>query len=400
MYGYTDWQQEVLSNQESSLANQEKMISQNRVSQMINIAGFYTVSRKLDAVNRSVGEVRDAIQDMQRRTDVQLTAMNSTLRQVENSIAHYGEIATHQRYAQWRDGNEVGQHFHYKYRPAARQLLLNYQSLSTIWMDLVLRAVKQEVDAFPSWKRSEWKSDSLTTGMYFDRPELPPTPTAPPQLKALEQPIPYPESAKPLLQQKNTLQSGVKFIIWFFGLYLLSLPILMVAFMVATIWNDAVGTVVGIVLGAIALLLLVQLFQRRRRAKERQRAEIDAENARRRDYVDGFYAHVEGWKAHSNRLLASWELKNEEARQDAHRMLCERVGVELNTDFSDAWALPADTARVRMIAGVLASATERPPARDELPPLTELHINPPVENRYGRALRAGFAQLTSGGSAN
>lgn len=392
MSRYTDWQQDVLSNQEASLANQETMIEQNRVSQMINAAGFYTVGRKLDGVNRSVGEVRDAIQEMQQRIDVQFTAMNSTLRRVEDSISHYGEIATHQGYAQWRATPE-GTFFHYTYRPDAQRLLLQYQSLSMIWTDLVLRAVKQEVDAFPSWKKDEWHSDALTTGVYYDRPVLPPAPATPPQLEALKQPLPTPKPEHPL---KYFIAGLVLFFLSGLpGIVLSGLP----GFVAPTL-----GLLLSLLLPLMSLfvipVLLFKVRRRRREDKSRRLAEIEAENHRRRDYVEGFNAHVERWKTYSNGLLASWENANTDAMGEAHRMLCERIGVDLSADFSDFWALPADTVRVRKIAATLASATERPPARDELPELSPLRVNPQIEHRYGSSLRTGLAQLSKGDSSS
>lgn len=375
----SQWQKDVLANQEAGLANQEAMLGNQatqintaRLGNIINAAGFLKLHGDLRQIHGAVKEQTtainqqtDVIEQMSRSLNEGLADVSSSIYKVESAIRDTAAIANNQRYAQWRDGTENGQLFHYEYRPAALSHLDRLVLLHKAWIVIVLQRVKREVEAYESWKDPRWREQGIRDGQMLERPALQPPPPQPRDAHMLEQRV---EGPRPLMSDENKKTFGC------LGIFMI--PMMVIGMGVVFVEEP------GLVLSALfGFLLLASPFLAYFFFRHKKRRSAESENLRRTHITENYRNAVSEWRNEQSLMMDQWERANAAARREAGARLSQRVGVDLNRDFSELWASEATLAHNRRLSELLSNALENPPARDELVSLERPMVNPSLPDQ-------------------
>lgn len=120
------------------------------------------ISGRLDAVNAN-------LRQLSRKIDSQTRILGNAIDRNTAAVIHGTNLATSQRYAQWRDSTENGGFYHYTYVPQAQEYLRNVGERTQLWTIMVHQKINEAI------KRLEpEKQKAVRTGIYTPLPQFEP----------------------------------------------------------------------------------------------------------------------------------------------------------------------------------------------------------------------------------
>lgn len=313
----------------------------------LEIAQYKMIDEHFTQLHGEMGEQTEALRGIDRAIRRQTRLLHEDNVRMIDAIDEQtavlertGEVAADQRFAQWRDGSPVGQKYYYEYRPRALAYLESYRRMSELWRAQVLLTVRRRLGDFNSWRDPGWLPDAPDTGRFLPMPERQSPPGA--EREDLSQ---LPEPAEPA--GASTELKVVYYCALVFTA-LLGLPAL-------TAMNLP-GLIVAIPPGLISWWLhtKVQAPEQAHRQWEEQSRQVTAENRRRAELA----ALVERDQLEQRR----WETENERCRHRMTILICEYLGLDLGTDWSEDWATGDERERHARITETVANEREKPPS--------------------------------------
>ena len=389
---FDDWRDQILSNQdtqiglqEESLGLQEDAIRTAQLGNAINAAGHFMNYRAIKEVNASVQELNETVTDEFERTRDLISQGVDT---ITSTLDANAKIARTQAYAQWRDGTPNGRYFHNEYRPAALRYLTRFRRNCEVWQMLVLNAAREEMARFDEWKKPEWRSDALRTGVFLDPPRDPPRrPEMPAALHPAFDTRSAPSSTGGIiLTLALCLFVPTFFVVMFIALYgpLTGQPVADEMGYVNTVYPPA-GLTLLVWLVPLVAILLIRLPKIMRREGGRKNG-IEERRAARARISQSMAEWDDAWA----RAQRDWKEWNERAKREAEVMICLRIGVDLSNSFDTLWASEGELARMRHVSRVLRECVENPPAPEELIALGDPERRADMPARY----RDDFDRIT------
>lgn len=302
------------------------------------------ISGRLDAVNAN-------LRQLSRKIDSQTRILGNAIDRNTAAVIHGTNLATSQRYAQWRDSTENGGFYHYTYVPQAQEYLRNVGERTQLWTIMVHQKINEAI------KRLEpEKQKAVRTGIYTPLPQFEPDAITPIEADPrLQGKIPTVNSISGELSNRKKI---------FLGCLLLSIFLFLFALYVS---NQESYGIIGIIAAAIlsiftfgfvylevALIDKVgnikkakkQLPIRLEELKKNHQAQIDAKNAS---------------------ILQAWEQKNNAAANVVIRELSEMLGFNpTDKRVFNSWSDFAHLQHAYRIKEFLIRSQEHFPARNEL----------------------------------
>lgn len=96
------------------------------------------ISGRLDAVNAN-------LRQLSRKIDSQTRILGNAIDRNTAAVIHGTNLATSQRYAQWRDSTENGGFYHYTYVPQAQEYLRNVGERTQLWTIMVHQKINEAI---------------------------------------------------------------------------------------------------------------------------------------------------------------------------------------------------------------------------------------------------------------
>lgn len=185
-----------------STAAQREMVSRQRLGNMINATAAVVAHSDARKTHGLLGETLssqriavDLQRDAIRQSAVQHQEVIQNFYKLDRTISDIGDVLhtdlddlKHGQFANWRDG--PGGFYFYDYRPGALKYIEDFQNISRLWLQVLADRFAGIIADYPRWKRPEWRSDALRTGIFITPPAVP----QPPQLED----IPAEPSVPPL----------------------------------------------------------------------------------------------------------------------------------------------------------------------------------------------------------
>lgn len=317
------------------------------------------VHRHLDQLHGEMDEQTEALHAIDRQLQRQTRRHEELHEELMGGIDRQtavlersAEVAADQRFAQWRDGTEVGRKYFYEYRPAAKAYLAAYLRMSELWRAQVMLEVRRRLDDFDSWRRPEWLPGAPETGRFLAPPPRQlPADVDEDDLRPIRVPArPYREEISPRKKSVSGLLSLMA---------ILMLSVFLVSISEGPFSEALFPLIASCFFGAYPAYLWWR-WKEDRRALEEWRAEaqrIEAENQRR--------AHLRMLAEQDRNAHDRWMEMNRDCHRQMTVMLCEYLGMDLGADWSEEWATPQERALHETITAVIANEREKPPALTE-----------------------------------
>lgn len=322
-------------------ARQERL---DRAQLAIGSAAAIDNHIQLSGVKKGIAEqtavlrgVDQAVRQANHRAGVRHEEMLSSLDDMKATISAGQETAANQRYAQWRDGTEMGKYYHYTWRKEALRYLENYTRATEVYRAAVLLRVREaNIHFTQQYPAPVNRADRLE----------PPRKNGP--VDAVEIP-----------RKKMMIKWGCGAVI---GAYFASGALIALGSWlggpIATFCYIATTFVI------LAGLFGVPIFNKIQHSRNVDYAR--SENMRRYNNQEQYNESVAEFNQIRTRLQREYERAASDWNVAMVNFVGQHCGVNITENWLENWTPVSERRRSRMISQIVSGARDNPPAHDDL----------------------------------